>query len=282
MKKRIFAISFLFLSSLAFASSVSLEAQRIEERGREQFRDTLLWKEKALEGRSGSNQYVEYFTSLSSKEKEKGEEGERKLREQGILLGTNSNLLKYPDVYLGVSMGYSRGEEQENNSSKKDQIRNYGANAEFAYLKNHYLLLGGLGYTELRHTPNFEQRFRERERHIFTEFGRFFPLSENDFLYSFAGLSFQKVEGQREIPSNDIGLVYTHFWNNKWNSKIQLQHHHEWKERREENNGRNRFDFLVALSYRYYEDLEIQLQYRGKQYHKQYKDAVSLGVSHNF
>lgn len=40
--------------------------------------------------------------------------------------------------------------------------------------------------------------------------------------------------------------------------------------------------FLLGLSYRYYEDLEVQLQYRGNIYQKAYQDSISLGFSHNF
>lgn len=275
-------MSLFFTSSLAFSNSVFLEENRIEQRGREQFRDILLWKEKNMLGKSGSNQYVDFFTSILAKEMRAEEGVEKKLKEQGILIGTNSNLVKYPDIYLGVSMGYFKGEEKIKDSDEVDRLRNYGMNAELAYMKNRYLLLGGVGYSELRHIFSDTNRYREREGHVFTELGRLFSLSEKDHVYPFVGAFFQKIEGQREIPANDLGLSYTRLWNEKWSTKLQTQYRHEWKSRRQEIDYKNSIGFLAALSYWYYEDLEIRLQYRGSIYHKVYQDALSLGFSHKF
>lgn len=276
MKQRILCISLFLVSSLAFSDSIFLRENRIEERGREQFRDTLLWKEKNREGRSGSRQYIDFLTILSA------EEAKKKSNGQGVLIGTNSNLVKYPNLYLGVSMGYFKGKEKRKGMDGKDRLRNYGVNAELAYIGNRYLFLGGLGYTEFRHTPGNTKRYRKREGHIFTEVGRVIPLSEKDYLYPFVGGAVQKIEGEREIPANDVGVSYTRLWNEKWATKLQTQYSHEWKSRRQERNDRNRIDFLVALSYWWYEDLETRLQYRGIVQHDMYQDALSLGFSHTF
>lgn len=282
MKASIIGITLLISSSLALADTVFLESDRIEARGREQFRDTLLWKEKNREGRSGSNQYVDFFQSTFSREKVSEEEGDYKIKGPGILLGTNSNLLKYPDIYLGVSMGYFRGKEKQDGSEEQERLRNYGVNAEVAYIKNRYMLLGGVGYTELRHSPKEYKRYREREGRLFTEFGKLIPLSEKDYIYPYLGASFQKVEGRREIPANDIGVSYTRFWNEKWSTKLQAQYNHEWKPRRVEHNYRDAAQLLAAVSYQWYEDLEVRLQYRANIHKKVYQDTLSLGFSHNF
>lgn len=274
MKKTV-VIFYLFLfSSFSFANSFSVEDRSMEIRGREQFRDTLIWKEKNREGQSGSNQYIDVFHSSYHKQtKGKG---------QGVLWGTNSNLLRYPDIYLGVSFGYFRGKELAKDHEKKDKLRNYGVNAEIGYIKHRYLLLGGIGYTELRHTRNFEKRFREKEGHFFTEFGRLIPLSEKDYVYPFVGFSAQKIERESELPKNDVGLLYTRVWNDAWSSKIQGQYFYDWKSREKREKKDHYFGFLVSLSYRIYEDLEAQIQYRGKFQHERYEKTISLGFSHNF
>ncbi|KID49734.1 hypothetical protein C095_02875 [Fusobacterium necrophorum subsp. funduliforme B35] len=90
MKRGLYALIFLLSSSIGFGTSVFLQETWIEQRGREQFRDTLVWKERNLEGRSGSNQYVEFLTPISTKDRKE----DTTWKGYSFLMGTNSNLEK--------------------------------------------------------------------------------------------------------------------------------------------------------------------------------------------
>jgi len=278
MKRGLYALAFVLSSSMLYGTSVFLQETWIEQRGREQFRDTLVWKERNLEGRSGSNQYVEFSRAIATKDRKE----DSSWKGHSFLMGTNSNLEKNPNFYVGTSFGYFRGREKDRSNSGNDKTRVYGVNAEFAHIQNRYLALLGLGLTEMRHTPKESKRYREKEAHIFGEIGKLYSWNERDYIYPFAASSIQKIEREKLLPSSELGLRYTRYWTEKLSTKVQAAYRREWTQRKKENRYQNYGDFLVALSYRYYEDLEIQLQYRGNIYQKAYQDSISLGFSHNF
>lgn len=278
MKRGLYALIFLLSSSIGFGTSVFLQETWIEQRGREQFRDTLVWKERNLEGRSGSNQYVEFLTPISTKDRKE----DTTWKGYSFLMGTNSNLEKNPNLYLGSSFGYFRGRERENSHDRKEKTRTYGINAELAYIKDKQLALLGIGGSEMRHTPKETRRYREKEAHIFGEIGKIYGGNERDYFYPFLASSIQKIEGEKIVPGSELGFRYTRYWTDTLSGKFQVGYRREWIERKRENRYRNQWDFLLGLSYRYYEDLEVQLQYRGNIYQKAYQDSISLGFSHNF
>ncbi|HEY4533670.1 MAG TPA: hypothetical protein VIG61_05885 [Fusobacterium sp.] len=278
MKRGLYALVFVLSSSFGYGTSVFLQESWIEQRGREQFRDTLIWKERNLEGRSGTNQYVEFSTPVSTKDRKE----DSTWKGYSFLMGTNSNLEKNPNLYVGTSFGYFRGRERENFDNVKDKTRTYGANAELAYIKNKRLALLGIGASEMRHTRKETSRYREKEAHIFGEIGKMYIRNEKNYFYPFFASSIQKIEGEKIIPGSELGFRYTGYWTERLSGKFQVGYRREWMERKREKRYQNQWDFLVGLSYRYYEDLEIQLQYRGKMYQKAYQNFISLGFSHNF
>ncbi len=278
MKRGLYALLFLLASSIGYGTSVFLQESWIEQRGKEQFRDTIIWRERSLEGQSGSNQYVEFARTTATKDRKENNHWNG----HSFFMGTNSNLEKNPNIYLGTSFGFFRGREKSHSYNWNEKTRTYGINAEMAHIKDKNLSLLGLGFTEMRHSPNIDKRYREKEIHIFGELGRLYSYDQIHYLYPFIAFSTQKIEGERVVPSSEVGFRYTRYWTEKLSSKFQTSYGREWTKRRMEERYQNQFNFLMGLSYRYYEDLEIQLQYRGKMYKEAYQDFISLGFSHNF
>src|SRR3712207_1356830 len=117
MKRGLYALAFVLSSSMLYGTSVFLQETWIEQRGREQFRDTLVWKERNLEGRSGSNQYVEFSRAIATKDRKE----DSSWKGHSFLMGTNSNLEKNPNFYVGTSFGYFRGREKDRSNSGNDR-----------------------------------------------------------------------------------------------------------------------------------------------------------------
>ena len=47
MKRGLYALLFLLASSIGYGTSVFLQESWIEQRGKEQFRDTIIWRERS-------------------------------------------------------------------------------------------------------------------------------------------------------------------------------------------------------------------------------------------
>lgn len=273
MKRIILLAGFLCISSLGWAKDSLIQNDVVRERGREQFRDSLLSQERQTEGLSGSNQYVDFF-------RPRREGGEYKLSGHGLLLGTNSNLLSHPELYLGTSLGYFRGRERKRETEENEKERFYEVNAEMAYLKNKILVLAGLGYSEMRNTPAQAKRYREKEGHLFLEFGKLYSFTENQYLYSYLGGEISKYEREIEKPKADLGLRYTWYFREKFSLQMNASYTKQWK--MEEKKEREHSDLSAKLAYRWYEDLEVYLQHRHRWQKKERQVMTALGFSHYF
>ena len=107
--KKYLGIIFLLSSSLLLAQENfnnmgEIHSKILSNRGKEQFRKNIIFKKFGRAGYSNSNQYLEYIGELENSYDNSSSKYDVKTK--GFMMGTNSNLISNPDIYVGVSVGY--------------------------------------------------------------------------------------------------------------------------------------------------------------------------------
>lgn len=255
----------LFLFSIIAINSYSYieRNEQVRSRGLELIRESNINQNMGLSQESGSTQIIDVYTGNGKFAKTKG-----------ALIGTTSNLVAYPNITAGVTVAYDKYKYKPDNNDYWG--RDYDVNTYFSYLLDKNLLVAGLGYSQGRHVE-------KRAYNADLEFGRF--LTNNTYAYI-------GIEGQNRIYKNTdlenlkfanykLGLMRQDTWK-KFKFVNGLEVNMDNKKYDADDRGKSNLTFFTRASYYIYEDLLIDLQYRGTKNSKFYNSVVGIGFTHNF
>lgn len=262
MKKILFS-SFLILSVNIYA----LKSDIYGNRGLEIMRESNFNQISELDTKSGSLQTVETYY-----------EKNKNTRSTGLLLGTASNFLATPNTYAGLTVAYQKYKLKNLNS----EDREYALNTYFSHRKNDYLFMAGLGYAQ---SKNVEKRAYSGV----LEVGKFFKnTSSSTFdkgsFYIYSGLETNKWKFRNNENTNftnyRLGLSTYHYINKfRLNGNLEINADNK---RYDNERGKYNFAFSYAVAYQIYDDLLIELKYKGIKNKKFYNNLLSLGFTHTF
>lgn len=261
--KKILLSSFIIFSISIYAARSDMYGNR----GLELMREGNLNQIFELNKKSGSLQTVEtYF------------EKNKKIKSRGFLLGTVSNFLAAPNIHAGLTVAY-----QKYNFKKLNyEDREYALNTYMSHRKNNYLFTAGLAYAQ---SKNVEKRAYSG----LVEIGKFFKSPSfnifdkgNYYLYSGLEANRWKFRNNKNINfvNYRLGLSTYHFINKfRLNGNIELNADNK---RYDDDRGKYNLAFSYAVAYQIYDDLLIELKYKGTKNKKFYNNLVSLGFTHAF
>lgn len=262
MKKVLFS-SFLILSFNIYA----LKSDIYGNRGLEIMRESNFNQISELDKKSGSLQTIEtYF------------EKNKNIRSTGFLLGTASNFLDSPNTHAGLTVTYQK--YKLNNPSSKD--REYALNTYLSHRKNDYLFMAGLAYAQ---SKNVEKRAYSG----LIEVGKFFKIQnsntfDKDNFYIYSGLETNKWKFRNNKNTNFVNYrlgLSTYYFINKFrlNGNIEINADNK---KYDFDRGKYNFTFSYAVGYQIYDDLLVELKYRGTKNSKFYNNLFSLSFTHTF
>lgn len=294
MKYKILSLFFLF-STVGFANEFQNNLSQIHgniilKRGEEQFRQNVILKNMGINGISNSNQYIEYVGESHGNY----DYNTKYSKVKGVLLGTNSNLVKHPNVYAGISLGYIKSDIKIGNSSAK--IRTYGFEYLVGKKYHNFLTIGKFGYSESKNIFS-EYKYRQKDYHLGVESG--YIYNTNTFaLYPYISLNWNQYTTKQHImvPRFDQKVFYTGAGINvtkilKHNFIISgtLEYNYEVPKTkyRTSNTTYKKLDNSYAhlnltLGYLFKNDLMLSATYRKLFNNKYDYNIFSVGISHNF
>lgn len=234
---------------------------QVGNRGLELMRESNINQNMGLSKESGSTQIIDAYAGNGKFSKTKG-----------LMIGTTSNLVAYPNITAGVTVAYDKYKYKP--ESNNYWGRDYDLNTYFSYKLDKNLFTLGLGYSQSRHV----------EKRGYTgnlEYGRF--LTPSTYLY--AG-----IEGQNRNYKNSEDLNFVNY-------KVGVLRQDTWKKLKfvngvefnmdnkkydREERGRGNVTFVSRASYYIYDDLLFDVQYRGTKNSKFYDNVVGVGFTHYF
>lgn len=300
--KKILGIYFIISSALVFAQENlnnigEIHSRILENRGKEQFRKNIIFKKFGRNGYSGSNQYLEYLGEI--KNSYHSDISEYDVKTKGFLMGTNSNLLSNPDVYIGVNLGYLKSNLEYPNENSK--VRTYGI--EYYVGKNigDITFIGKGGYSESKNIYS-DYKYRTKAYSLGVETGYLFNFSQKSTLYPYIALDWNQysTKAHNDIKNNDerlgsssLGAMFAKEFFNNFLFTISGEWKYDFSTRKslELNNnlkienlkvGRDNGIFNVKLGYYIKPDFLISLGYSSFLNKEYYYDMFSFTLSHNF
>lgn len=264
MKKLLLIPIFLFSVNIY---AVTGRSEMYGNRGLELMREANFNQISEISKESGSLQTFEtYF------------EKNKKVKSKGILLGTVSNFIAAPNIHAGLTVAYQKYKFK--NEYLKD--REYALNTYLSYRKDTYLFIGGLAYSQAK---NVEKRGYSGD----IEIGKFsknldFNFFDKGRLYYYAGIDANRWNHKHSedvrFVNYRLGLSSYHFIDRfRFVGNIEVNaDNKEYDVNREKYN----FSFSYAVGYQIYDDLIVELKYKGTKNKKFYNNLVSLGFTHTF
>lgn len=260
MKKKYLLLIAAFSLSIISYSNVYI-SETTTSRGAELIRQSYMNQEMSLLGESGSSQVIESFGSKN-----------KNFSSKGILMGTTSNLVKYPNIHMGVVVGYEKFKDKDIN----EKSREYSLNTNFSYKLNKNIFTLGLGYTQ-------QKKVSKREYSASLEYGRIFM---NNF-YSYVGFENHnrnyKNEFKKDIDYQNYKIGLSHYYKkDKTRLNNGIEFNLDSKKYDKDNRGRGNFEFHSTIGYYIYDDLIVEAKYKGIVNKEFYSNVFSLGFTHNF
>lgn len=258
----------LFCSFLIFSINIYSEKSVVYgNRGLELMRESNLNQISGFDKKSGSLQTFETYFSKN-----------KNINSKALLLGTVSNFLASPNTHAGLTVTYQKYKFKNLNL----EDREYALNTYLSHRKNDYLFMIGMAYAQ---SKNVEKRAYSG---VF-EVGKFFKSSnfnifDKEYFYLYSGLEtnkwkFRNTENTKFINYH-LGLSTYHFINKfRLNGNIEVNAD---SKKYDFNKGRHNFAFSYAVAYQIYDDLLVELKYKGTKNKKFYNSLVSLGFTHTF
>lgn len=195
----------------------------ITDRGRSQFRESVMFKKMDRRGYSGSSQYIEGIGKIKSSYDKDDNNTDYDAKIKGFLMATNSTFLSNPDFMTGMSFGYIRSRaEFDDQDDSSQKIRTYGLNTYLAYNKENWLFIGRAGYDESKNilkTTNISNIvYRTKNYSLGAEGGYFFELGEKSLLYPYLGVGWNQYTtkghdgistSNDRVGSGNVGFMYS-------------------------------------------------------------------------
>ncbi|MDR1834266.1 MAG: autotransporter domain-containing protein [Fusobacteriaceae bacterium] len=269
-------------------SAGAFHRQILQDRGRFQLREQVILQKAGKQGRSGSNQYVEYFYP------------------RGLLAGTISNFPKNPDLRLGMGYGYLKTTERFQGHAAKTKTRSHGLQMFAAYTPGVWQFSAQAGSVWAREnlyaTGIPSARIHDRNFFGGAEMGRYFALGDN-FLtfYPHLGVSYTDYrksayggvpKSRERVPEGEAGLGIYSFLTESILLSADFTWRHEFEDRGEvsifggkiSRQGADRNTGAVHVSVACYTspDFALYVQYDGVFGEKNRRHSVGVGMSHNF
>lgn len=300
--KKYLGIIFLLSSSLLLAQENfnnmgEIHSKILSNRSKEQFRKNIIFKKFGRAGYSNNNQYLEYIGELENSYDNSSSKYDVKTK--GFMMGTNSNLISNPDIYVGVSVGYLKS--KMNYSDEDARVRTYGIDYYVGKNIDNWLIIGKAGYTESKNSYE-TYRYRTKDYSLGAEGGYMYSLGEKAIIYPYISLDWNQytMKAHNNIKDNDdrvgsgaLGVTYAQ----EFREKFLLTASGEWnydfpnRESIRLNNGekikglevgRDAGIFNIKLGYYLDPDFLVSLGYSSFWNREYYYDMFSLTLSHNF
>ncbi len=300
--KKYLGIIFLLSSSLLMAQENfnnmgEIHSKILSNRGKEQFRENVIFKKFNRAGYSNSNQYLEYIGEIENSYDNSPMEYDVKTK--GFMMGTNSNLLSDPNIFIGTSLGYLKSNLKYKNEDAK--VRTYGIDYYVGKNIGNLLLIGKFGYTESKNIYR-DFKYRSKDYSLGVEGGYIYPLGEKSLLYPYISLDWNQytIKGHGDIKDNDdkvgssaLGVTYTQEFNNQFLLTLSGEWNYDFSSREDIrlNNrekisglevGRDTGVFNAKLGYFIKPNFLVSLGYRSFWNRDYYYDMFSFTLSHNF
>lgn len=241
-------------------------------RGLELMREANFNQISELSKLSGSLQTIETFAGNN-----------KKVRSKGLLLGTVSNFVDAPNIHAGLSISYQKYKFK--NSDTQD--REYAIDTFGSYRKDNYVFMGGLGYTQAKkvnkraYSGNFEiGKFSSNQTLNLFDINLF----DKSRFYYYAGIDANKWmhKNMKDIRFNNFRLgVSSYHFINKFRLATNLEFNADDK-KYDLNRDKFNFAYSFALGYNIYDDLLVELKYKGTKNKYFYDNLFSLGFTHIF
>ncbi|MBQ3436934.1 MAG: hypothetical protein IJG31_00210 [Fusobacterium sp.] len=263
--KKILLASFILLCSHSF--SATGRSDMYPARGLELMRENNLNQLLDINGESGSLQTFETFFEKNSD-----------VKSRGALLGTVSNFIANTNINAGLTVAYQKYDFE--NAEKRD--REYALNTHLSYKRDRYVLIGGLGYAQAKevskraYTGDIEiGYFSENQNFDFFDKGR---------LYYYAGINSNKWQHKTSSDATFLNYrlgVSSYTYLNRFRFVTNLETNADSKKYDKKRDKYN-LAFSIVAGYYIYDDLLVELKYKGIKNKDFYNNLVSLGFTHTF
>ena len=300
--KKYLGIIFLLSSSLLvaqenFNNMGEIHSKILGNRGKEQFRKNIIFDKFDIAGYSNSNQYLEYLGEIENSYDKDSMKYDVKTK--AFMMGTNSNLLSNPNIFIGTSLGYLKSNLEYKNENAK--VRTYGIDYYVGKNIDNLLLIGKFGYTESKNIYN-SYKYRTKDYSLGVEGGYLYNINEKGILYPYIAFDWNQytLKGHNDIKDNNdrvgsgtLGISYSQILNDKFLLTASSEWVYDFSEREEIrlNNeekipnlevGRDTGVFNIKLGYFIKPNFLISLGYNSFLNKNYYYDMFSITLSHNF
>lgn len=300
--KKYLGIIFLLSSSLLvaqenFNNMGEIHSKILGNRGKEQFRKNIIFNKFDIAGYSNSNQYLEYLGEIENSYDKDSMKYDVKTK--AFMMGTNSNLLSNPNIFIGTSLGYLKSDLEYKNENAK--VRTYGIDYYVGKNIDNLLLIGKFGYTESKNIYN-SYKYRTKDYSLGVEGGYLYNINEKGILYPYIAFDWNQytLKGHNDIKDNNdrvgsgtLGISYSQMLNDKFLLTASSEWVYDFSEREEIrlNNeekipnlevGRDTGVFNIKLGYFIKPNFLISLGYNSFLNKNYYYDMFSITLSHNF
>ncbi|WP_294704926.1 autotransporter outer membrane beta-barrel domain-containing protein [uncultured Fusobacterium sp.] len=300
--KKYLGIIFLLSSSLLVAQENfnnigEIHSKILGNRGKEQFRKNIIFDKFDIAGYSNSNQYLEYLGEIENSYDKDSMKYDVKTK--AFMMGTNSNLLSNPNIFIGTSLGYLKSNLEYKNENAK--VRTYGIDYYVGKNIDNLLLIGKFGYTESKNIYN-SYKYRTKDYSLGVEGGYLYNINEKGILYPYIAFDWNQytLKGHNDIKDNNdrvgsgtLGISYSQMLNDKFLLTASSEWVYDFSEREEIrlNNGekipnlevgRDTGVFNIKLGYFMKPNFLISLGYNSFLNKNYYYDMFSITLSHNF
>lgn len=300
--KKYLGIIFLLSSSLLVAQENfnnigEIHSKILGNRGKEQFRKNIIFDKFDIAGYSNSNQYLEYLGEIENSYDKDSMKYDVKTK--AFMMGTNSNLLSNPNIFIGTSLGYLKSNLEYKNENAK--IRTYGIDYYVGKNIDNLLLIGKFGYAESKNIYN-SYKYRTKDYSLGVEGGYLYNINEKGILYPYIAFDWNQytLKGHNDIKDNNdrvgsgtLGISYSQMLNDKFLLTASSEWVYDFSEREEIrlNNGekipnlkvgRDTGVFNIKLGYFIKPNFLISLGYNSFLNKNYYYDMFSITLSHNF
>lgn len=300
--KKYLGIIFLLSSSLLVAQENfnnigEIHSKILGNRGKEQFRKNIIFDKFDIAEYSNSNQYLEYLGEIENSYDKDSMKYDVKTK--AFMMGTNSNLLSNPNIFIGTSLGYLKSNLEYKNENAK--VRTYGIDYYVGKNIDNLLLIGKFGYTESKNIYN-SYKYRTKDYSLGVEGGYLYNINEKGILYPYIAFDWNQytLKGHNDIKDNNdrvgsgtLGISYSQMLNDKFLLTASSEWVYDFSEREEIrlNNGekipnlevgRDTGVFNIKLGYFIKPNFLISLGYNSFLNKNYYYDMFSITLSHNF
>lgn len=300
--KKYLGIIFLLSSSLLVAQENfnnigEIHSKILGNRGKEQFRKNIIFDKFDIAEYSNSNQYLEYLGEIENSYDKDSMKYDVKTK--AFMMGTNSNLLSNPNIFIGTSLGYLKSNLEYKNENAK--VRTYGIDYYVGKNIDNLLLIGKFGYAESKNIYN-SYKYRTKDYSLGVEGGYLYNINEKGILYPYIAFDWNQytLKGHNDIKDNNdrvgsgtLGISYSQMLNDKFLLTASSEWVYDFSEREEIrlNNGekipnlevgRDTGVFNIKLGYFIKPNFLISLGYNSFLNKNYYYDMFSITLSHNF